>query len=147
MYRCPQRRAGVYSRRFEGKVTLPLKQSLRLAGSPPPLTRTPKTRLRSFRGTPYTREAWVSALLHKLVGGHSVHPRFIQKLVWFWSGRAQRAPTQVRASPQSPPRDVILSERKRDEVLVVQQSGTDKTCTCAGIYEGVFVTFHRQSYI
>ena len=41
------------------KVTLPLKQSLRLAGSPPPLTRTPKTRLRSFRGTPYTREARV----------------------------------------------------------------------------------------
>ena len=39
------------------KVTLPLKQSLRLAGSPPPFTRTPKTRLHSFRGTPCTREA------------------------------------------------------------------------------------------
>ena len=55
------------SRRFVGKVTLPLKQSLRLAGSPPPLTRTPKTRLRSFRGTPYTREASF-LLLPSLVG-------------------------------------------------------------------------------
>ena len=36
--RYSQRRAGVYSRRFAGKVTLPLKQSLRLAGSPPPFT-------------------------------------------------------------------------------------------------------------
>ena len=54
-----------------------LEQSLRqnLKILTPPLTRTPKTRLRSFRGTPYTREAWVGALLHKLVGAHCVRPR------------------------------------------------------------------------
>ena len=54
-----QRRATVLLPPFCEESNFALEQSLRLAGSPPPLTRTPKTRLRSFRGTPYTREATV----------------------------------------------------------------------------------------
>ena len=62
-------------------------------------------------------------------------------------GRAQRAPTQVRTSPQSPPRDVILSERQRDEVLVVQQSGTDKTCTtCRDLQRNLRYPFNSKIY-
>ena len=40
-----------------------------------------------------------SCAAHKLVGGHSVHPRFLQKLVWFWSGRTEFAPTGLRRQP------------------------------------------------
>ena len=59
------------------------------------------------------------------IGGHSVHP------------------LNAKCKKQTPQLYVILSERQRDEVLVVQQSGTDKTVPRTGIYEGVFVTFHR----
>ena len=40
-----------------------------------------------------------SCAVHRLVGGHSVHPRFLQKLVRFWSGRTEFAPTGLRRKP------------------------------------------------
>ena len=46
-------------------------------------------------------------------------------------GRVQLAPTQVRTSPQSPPRDVILSERQRDEVVGVELAELTKPSALA----------------
>ena len=53
------------------------------------------------------------------------------KLLFHGYGRTQCAPTQVRASPQSPPRDVILSERQRDEVLGVELAERTKPSALA----------------
>ena len=54
------------------KVTFDLKLFLRLAGSPPPLTRTPKTRVARF-GEPRT-QGRLCCGSHKLVGAHCVRP-------------------------------------------------------------------------
>ena len=54
------------------KVTFDLKLYLRLAGSPPPLTRTPKTRVARF-GEPRT-QGRLCCGSHKLVGFHYVRP-------------------------------------------------------------------------
>ena len=51
------------------------------------------------RAVPLPLRGRLSVCSHKLVGGHSVHPRFLQKLVWFWSGRTQFAPTGLRRQP------------------------------------------------